>query len=88
MSNHSENSLSGNESNRKIQDIGNQLKKYSYDVGEKVGSMASDLSRNTAKYSKLSHDYIYDNPGKSVIYATATGVVLGGLLTTFLRSRK
>jgi ElaB/YqjD/DUF883 family membrane-anchored ribosome-binding protein len=72
----------------KILNSEHQLEKLAQNAGERVGAMASDFANTTADKMKSSREYVKENPVKCVAIATATGLVVGSLLTIVMRSRK
>lgn len=59
----------------------NPLEKISYDLGEKVGEIASN-------YSKSGKEYVIENPGQSLAMAVGAGALIGSLITLFINRTK
>lgn len=70
----------------KAQSAGLQFEKAVENIGEKAGSMASDLANSTSDTLRTSQEYVKENPTKGVAIAAAAGIVVGSLLTMALRS--
>ncbi len=70
----------------KVQDSKNQLGKMVYDTGEKIGTGASDLAHIAMDGVKSSREYVEENPYKGVLYAAGAGLVVGMLITYFMKS--
>ncbi len=71
----------------KFQSGENAIVKATHDVGEKMGSMASQLADTASDYYKSSQTYVKANPAKSIAIAVAAGAVAGSLMT-FVSRRK
>ncbi len=69
------------------QEIAQQAEKISYEFGEKMGTIASQITHSTVDTVDGTRDYIKENPTKAVLMAAAAGVVVGGLLALILRRR-
>ncbi len=72
----------------KIHSSEQQLEKMVHNVGEKIGTMASDFTNTTADSMKQGRDYVQENPVKGIAIAAAAGLVAGSLLTIIARSRR
>ncbi len=80
-------SSAGNDFKSKIQYAEKQLEKGVHDTGERMGQMASNIVDQSTEYVKSGRDFVKENPGKGIAAAAAAGVVVGSLLTLFLRRR-
>lgn len=76
-----------NDIKNKFQSGENAIVKATHDVGEKMGSMASELADTASDYYKTSQTYVKQNPAKSIAFAVAAGAVAGSLMT-FVSRRK
>lgn len=65
----------------KVQGAEQQLEKYVRETGEKVGAAASKIARSTEDTVEMGRDYVKTNPVKGILYAVASGVIVGALLT-------
>ena len=63
------------------------LDKISHDAGEKIGSLASQLSDSATDYVKNGRTYVKDNPEKGIALAAVVGAVVGSLFTMSLRRK-
>lgn len=63
------------------------LDRFSHDAGEKIGSIASQLSDSTSEYVETGRKFVKENPEKGIVVAAAIGAVIGSLLTLSLRRR-
>lgn len=66
----------------------NAIDKFSHQAGEKIGSIASQLSDSATEYAETGRKYVKENPLQSVAIAAAAGAVVGGLLSLSMRSRR
>jgi ElaB/YqjD/DUF883 family membrane-anchored ribosome-binding protein len=65
----------------------NSLGKMSHDMGERLGTMASNVSDSASEYVQTGRQYVKENPAKGLAIAMAAGVVAGSLVTLALRRR-
>lgn len=66
---------------------GSQLEKFSQDAGSKVGEYAANIQNRSSDYIKRGREYVETNPARSVAYAAAAGLVVGGLISMAMRRR-
>lgn len=66
--------------------IEDQLSRVESSPGKKMGEMASDFVSTASGHLKTSREYVVENPGKGIIIAAATGLVIGSLITMAIRS--
>ena len=71
-----------------VQGLEKPLEQLSQNLGEKAGTMASNLATSTSDYVKTGREYVKENPAKGIAIAAAAGVILGSLLTLGLRRRQ
>lgn len=72
----------------KGQSADTDFKKMSEDVGGRIRTMASDLTESASGYLESSRHFVKQNPGRSVGFALAAGVVVGTLITLLMAPRK
>lgn len=77
----------GQDFKNKVLTTENSLGKISHDMGEKLGTMASNVSDSAAAYVQTGRHYVKENPAKGLAIAMAAGVVAGSLITVALRRR-
>ncbi len=61
--------------------LGEQIENFSQKMGNQIGSAVSDASDKAASYTRGARNYVECHPIQSIAAATATGIVLGSLLT-------
>lgn len=66
---------------------GAEMNSAAQNAGEKVGRMATDLSRSAEQYLKSSRHYVAQNPATGVAIAAATGAIIGSLVTAAMRRK-
>lgn len=74
-------------SDQTIENSKEQFEKIAELTGEKLGNMAAEFSGATTDYVKSGHEYVKENPVKTIAIAAAVGILAGSLLTMALRSR-
>ncbi len=73
----------------KIQAIEKDLEKLAHTSGEKIDKTMSQISHSIRKSLNRSKNYIKENPGRSLVFATILGMAAGSFLTLLLtRSKK
>jgi len=63
------------------------LDRLSHDAGERLGSMASQISDSASEYVESGRKFVKENPERGVAIAAAVGAVVGGLLALSLRRK-
>jgi ElaB/YqjD/DUF883 family membrane-anchored ribosome-binding protein len=80
--------LSLNEFKNKVSSTENDMKRMIYEGSDKFEKTATDMAHKATDSLNKSYEFVQINPVRSVLYAAATGMVVGGLLTALFRSRK
>lgn len=61
-----------------------QIDQLSFQAGETLGGVASDISGAVTNYVKSGKEYLEKNPTKGLAVVLATGVVIGSLIVLAL----
>ncbi|NCN39666.1 hypothetical protein GW916_00295 [bacterium] len=67
--------------------LGEQIENFSQRMGNQIGTAVSGASDRAASYTKGARSYVESHPVRSMAAATATGLVIGSLLTLVARRR-
>lgn len=77
----------GTDFSTKAQTEKNELVKMSHAAGERIGAMASDVSKTANEYIRTGREYVKEHPTRGIAIAAAAGLVTGGLMAIALRRR-
>ncbi len=76
-----------NEMINKTQSLGGTLEKASRELGDRIGSVAGEVTERASDYYETTCSYIRQKPMQSVLIAAATGLFVGNILGMVSRRR-
>lgn len=65
-----------------------KAEKFAQEAGSKIGDFAAKVRDNAADYTERTSAYVKENPTRSLVMASAVGVVAGALLVGLFSRRK